>query len=232
MSNKYLQPKKYFHFLVKKIKSMVSNLENGGERVDIVFSSSALLDENEKCHLKRYQFASTYITPADTVADFACGTGYGSALLAEKAARVVGVDIDQKVIASISEKYKDTSNLSFINTDLLQIDFKDHFDCIVSFETIEHFTESDIVKLLTLFHTALKSGGTLIMSTPYMQKNDKQALRAGFHKTFFIDETKITAWLTKLGFDQLDFYYQSYAWPAVSKADVEKDFVICVARKV
>ena len=231
MSNKYLQPKKYFYYLVKKIKSLWSNLENGGERVDIVFTSSSLLDENEKCHLKRYQFASTYIKASDVVADFACGTGYGSAILAEKATRVIGIDIDKKVVDAISEKYAHTTNLSFVATDLLEIDFRNQFDCIVSFETIEHFTEADIVKLLALFHGALKSGGTLIMSTPYMQKDDKQALRAGFHKTFFINEEKITTWLTQLGFGQLDFYYQSYAWPAVSKADVEKDFVICVARK-
>ncbi len=232
MSNKYLQPKKYFYYLVKKIKGLWSNLENGGERVDIVFSSPTLLDENEKCHLKRYQFASTYITTNDTVADFACGTGYGSAILAEKAASVVGLDIDQKVIASITEKYKPIHNLSFKNTDLLKIDFKNQFDYIVSFETIEHFEESDILKLLGLFNNALKSGGRLIMSTPYMQKDDKQALRAGFHKTFFIDEEKIEHWLTTNGFGNFDFYYQSYAWPAVSKAEVEKDFVICITQKI
>lgn len=231
MRSKYLQPKKYFHFLVKKVKSVFSNLENGGERVDIVFQSPTLLNENEKCHLKRYQFASTYIHNTDDVADFACGTGYGSAILAEKAHSVIGADIDSGVITTITDKYKNIKNLSFINTDLRALSFTNKFTSIVSFETIEHFTEVEIVQLLALFNNALISGGRLIISTPYMQKNDKRALQ-GFHKTFFIDEEKISSWFTKTGFGKFDFYYQSYDWPAVSKADVTKDFIICIAYKI
>jgi cyclopropane fatty-acyl-phospholipid synthase-like methyltransferase len=231
MNSKYLQPKKYFYYVIKKIKGFFSNLENHGERVDIVFSNPVLLDENEKCHLKRYQFASECIKGTDTVGDFACGTGYGTALLATKAATVLGIDIDSRVVSKIAQKYKHTPTISFKHGDLLQIDFVEQFDRIVSFETIEHFIETDIVKLLHLFNTALKPGGMLIMSTPYMQKDDRQALRAGFHKTFFINEEKIKEWLSQSMFDTLDFYYQSYDWPAVSKADVDKDFVICIAHK-
>lgn len=229
--SKYLQPKKYFYFLVKKIKSLFSDLENHGERVDIFFKKDFLLDENEKCHLKRYNFAKSYMNETERVGDFACGTGYGSVILASKAKSVVGLDIDGRVIEKVKDRYKDVSNLEFLESDLLKMDFEAEFETIVSFETIEHLKEEDILKLLTLFHKALKPSGKLIISTPYMQKNDRQAL-AGFHETFFIDEEKIKNWMAKTGFKIRDFYYQSYDWPAVSKADVSKEFIISVAEKI
>lgn len=232
LRSKYLQPKKYFHFLVKKIKSLFSDLENHGERVDIFFKKDFLLDENEKCHLKRYNFAKSYIKESDNVGDFACGTGYGSAILATKAESVVGLDIDGRVIEKIKERYKEVHNLEFLESDLLKMDFENKFDTIVSFETIEHLKEEDILKLLALFHKALKSSGKLIISTPYMQKNDKRALQAGFHQTFFVDEKKIDGWMKESGFKVREFYYQSYDWPAVSKAEVEKEFIISVAEKI
>lgn len=232
LRSKYLQPKKYFYFLVKKIKSIFSDLENRGERVDIFFKKDFLLDENEKCHLKRYTFAKSYVKEGDRVGDFACGTGYGSAILASKAREVVGLDIDSRVISKIKERYKDTSNLKFIESDLLDLNFENEFDIIVSFETIEHLKEEDILKLLGLYNKALKPSGKLIISTPYMQKNDRQALQAGFHKTFFIDENVITGWMKKSGLIVREFYYQSYNWAALSKADVEKDFIISIAEKI
>ncbi|MFZ4499969.1 MAG: class I SAM-dependent methyltransferase [Minisyncoccia bacterium] len=230
MSNsKYLQPKKYFDFFLKKIKNVFFTLENGGERVDMVFTSPLLLSDNEKCHLKRYQFASSHIESGETVGDFACGTGYGSVILAQKAKSVVGADIDKRVIANITQKYHTIKNLSFKEADLLKLNFKEEFDCIVSFETIEHFVEDDINTVLTIFNTSLKKGGRLILSTPYMQKKDKNSLR--FHKTFCIDEQKITTLLFQHGFTNPVFFYQSYSWPAISKANVTKEFIICIAQK-
>ncbi len=231
-NNKYLQPKKYFDFIVTKIKNVFSGLENSGERVDIFFKKDFLLNENEKCHLKRYAFAESYINSGDRVGDFACGTGYGSAILASKAKSVLGIDIDGRVVKKIKERYADVPNLEFFESDLLSMSLENEFDVIVSFETIEHFKEEDILRLLNLFHKALVPGGKIIISTPYMQKNDRPALRAGFHQTFFIDEKKITEWMEKTGFKVREFYYQSYDWPVLSKADVEKDFLISIAEKI
>lgn len=113
--SKYLNPKKYFHFIISKIKNIFSNIENGGERVDIVFNSNMLLNDNEKCHLNRYLFANSLINEEDSVADFACGTGYGSAIMALKAKSVLGIDIDADVVSKIDKKYKSKGilNLSF-----------------------------------------------------------------------------------------------------------------------
>lgn len=230
--SKYLQPRKYFYYLIRKIKGVFSGLENGGERVEIFFKSKVLLDDNEKCHLERYSFVASFIGSEDSVADLACGTGYGSVMLASKAASVVGVDIDSSVIKSIKDKYVSIKNLSFLESDLLDINFENQFDYIVSFETVEHFAEEDILKLLAIFNRALRSGGKLIISTPYMQKDDERAIEMGFHKTFFIDEDKITKWMSDNGFKASEFYYQSYDHQVISASVKQKDFVICIAEKI
>jgi SAM-dependent methyltransferase len=52
-----------------------------------------------------------------TVLDFACGEGLGSALLASRAAKVIGVDIDLATIRHASEKYCLVTNATFVVRD-------------------------------------------------------------------------------------------------------------------
>ena len=56
----------------------------------------------EHCH--RYAFARRFVA-GRRVLDAACGEGYGSALLAEAADTVVGVDIDAQVVAKAATTY-------------------------------------------------------------------------------------------------------------------------------
>ncbi len=230
--SKYFRPQKYFHFLTTKIKRFFSSLENEGERVDILFSPGVLLNENERCHLARYQFAQAILSKDDHVGDFACGTGYGSIMLAKAVRYVTGIDIDGRVINKIQKKYKNIQNVIFRELDLLTLDSQEEFDTIVSFETIEHFSEKDILKLFHVFHTALKQDGLLIFSTPYMQKDDQKALDMGFHKTFFINEDKISSWMGITGFRVHLFFYQNYQSPEISRSLDKKDFIICIAQKI
>ena len=230
--NKYLDPKKYIDFTIRKIKSWTSNLENKGERVDIFNNGNIqLLTQNDKCHLARYEFVASYIPEGSIVGDFACGTGYGTIMLAKKAMSVTGVDIDATVISHIAKRYKSFSNITFVEKNLLNIDYKDVFTHIVSFETIEHFSEEDILTLLTIYKRALASGGKVIFSTPYMQEKSNQAVKMGFHKTFNISEEKIQLWLQKTGFTIEKFYYQKYSTHSLYPHLFKKDFIVCIAVK-
>src|SRR5690554_5022393 len=49
-------------------------------------------------HLATYRFAEQY-TRGKRVLDYGCGSGYGSAQIAEDATEVVGVDISEEAIA-------------------------------------------------------------------------------------------------------------------------------------
>ena len=210
-------------------------LGGGGERVDIQQSDTLNyndLDLYQKNHYKRYEYAKQYITAGSDVGDFACGTGYGSVLLATKASSVIGVDLDKDVIQAITERYKHLTNVRFVHRNLLECQFKQQFNTIVSFETLEHLKEGDIQIALNLYHKWLLPHGTIIFSTPYMQVNNTNAEKLGFHLTFGINENKIKGWLDKAGFEIIHLYYQNYDTHLIVDRLQKKDFIICVAKKV
>ena len=62
------------------------------------------------------------------VLDAACGEGYGSALLAESAAEVTGVDVSAEAVAHALQKYQ-SPGMHFIESDCLAlpVDHR-HFD--------------------------------------------------------------------------------------------------------
>ncbi len=209
-----------------------TNLDGNGERVDIFYKGNTKFDEldiYQKSHCRRYEYAKSIISPGKVVGDFACGTGYGSVMLAEKSNRVIGVDIDEKVIKEIRVRYKNIQNIEFVHANLLDLKYQSLFDYIVSFETVEHLTEDDIPKLFRVFSRALKPGGTLIFSTPYMQERSPEAINMGFHSTFYIDEEKIKRWLSANGLAPEFFKYQNYQTHNIENHIDKKDFIICAA---
>jgi SAM-dependent methyltransferase len=93
--------------------------------------------ERRQFHLDRYAFAKGYCA-GKTVLDGACGTGYGSALLGEYSARVVGVDMSAESVAYATKTYA-RNNVSFRKSFVELTPFEDNsFDVVVSFETVEH----------------------------------------------------------------------------------------------
>jgi 2-polyprenyl-3-methyl-5-hydroxy-6-metoxy-1,4-benzoquinol methylase len=233
------QLKKYFISIMKKAlgdqKEFAPWIEDHGERIFINLNKPNfyfLFDMYEKSHYKRYEYARSVIHPGDVIGDFACGTGYGSVILTQKAKKVIGADIDGIVIDYIRDLYKDVINLELIKMDLLDLNFFSTFDCIISFETVEHFEEQNIINIFKKFYDALVKNGQLIISTPYMQQKSEQALKMGFHKTFNIDENTIIGWLTNSGFVVDSILYQNYKSHVIRKTLVQKDFMVCVSHKV
>jgi 2-polyprenyl-3-methyl-5-hydroxy-6-metoxy-1,4-benzoquinol methylase len=210
-------------------------LGGDGERVDIQLQKPFnfdTLDMYQKNHFRRYEFAKEIIDYGDICGDFACGTGYGSVLVSDKASKVIGADLDEEVITAIKERYKDKTNVSFLNENLLNLKFENIFDTIISFETIEHFLEEDIKSLLKIFAKSLKENGKFIFSTPYMQEKSEAAMKLGFHFTFYIDEKKIENWLNEAGLIIENIHYQNYDTHFIKKELEKKDFIICVARRI
>ena len=130
-------------------------------------------------HVHRYVFAREMVGGLN-VLDAACGEGYGSALLAETAAAVTGVDLSAEAIAHAEARYR-APNLQFRQADCLSLPFADDsFDCIVSFETLEHLEDHE--KLLAGFRRVLRPGGFLLISTPDKAVyTDKMGNRNEFH---------------------------------------------------
>lgn len=101
------------------------------------------------------------------VLDIACGEGYGSKLIADVAAQVVGVDISEEAINYATSKYIQP-NLEFLCGSAAEIPVDGHylFDVIVSFETIEHLDEADQQRFMLEAKRLLRPDGLIFISTP------------------------------------------------------------------
>ena len=114
-------------------------------------------------HFHRYVMAGELATGRH-VLDAACGEGYGSAHLARSAATVIGVDISKEAVSHARERYR-VDNLEFQVADVCRLPFEDdQFECIVSFETLEHLEDQS--GLLNEFRRVLDPGGFLLISSP------------------------------------------------------------------
>jgi len=116
-------------------------------------------------HLARYRFAADYVS-GKIVADIACGTGYGTELLATagSAREVVGIDICQEAIDYAIQKHA-APTVRYLCQPGGSTSLPDgSIDAVVSFETIEHV--DDETGLLDEFARVLRPDGMLICSTP------------------------------------------------------------------
>lgn len=129
-----------------------------GERLERTVYTRSTID-----HLHRYALASNYVA-GQIVLDIASGEGYGSNILASKALKVFGVDIDLTTVNLASAKYN-LENIDFLVGSTSFIPLTDNsVDVVVSFETIEHHDEHD--QMMKEIKRVLKKDGLLIISTP------------------------------------------------------------------
>ena len=120
--------------------------------------------EQDRFSIGRYRFSLNFIKDGDICLDAACGSGYGSELISQKAKEVVGLEIDEHALKFAREHYQN-DKIVFRKADITQpLDLPDdYFDTIVSIETIEHISNHDA--MLGEFRRVLKPGGFLVAST-------------------------------------------------------------------
>jgi SAM-dependent methyltransferase len=114
-------------------------------------------------HQAAYRLARRY-SAGKSVLDAGCGEGYGAALLAEVADRVLGVDRDRAALAHARMRHP-LPNLRFVCADLERLGaLRERFDVVCNFQVIEHLR--DPTRLLCEFRDHLVEGGALILTTP------------------------------------------------------------------
>jgi O-antigen biosynthesis protein len=129
-------------------------------------------------HLKRYEFALPFCE-AKEVLDGACGVGYGAALLATRARRVLGVDRSGEALAYARKRYR-AANLEFAEMDLGALELEDaSFDVVCAFETIEHLDERETY--LAEVRRVLRRDGVYLVSTPQVARTT-EAPENPFHR--------------------------------------------------
>ena len=134
-------------------------------------------------HLSRYYWAIEVLKELKnveswtniSVLDIACGSGYGSYLLAlsHPDLTIIGADYDARSIAYATQAYS-CDNLSYRQFDMVTWSSVDNqplgeIDVVVSFDTIEHLLHREIA--LVNIAENLSAGGYLFFSTPTKREN-------------------------------------------------------------
>lgn len=133
-------------------------------------------------HWHRYLIARQYVRGL-RVLDVASGEGYGSHLLAQQAATVVGVDLSADAVSHATSRYP-AENLRYLAASCTDIPLPDaSFDLIVSFETIEHITQHE--QFLLEVDRLLVPGGMFIISSP---NRPEYSDRTGYKNEFHVKE--------------------------------------------
>lgn len=160
----------------------MKELEMTGERLVTSFNNHFGKFE----HLHRYALAREYVE-GKNVLDIACGEGYGTNLLSQKAKMICGVDISNETITHAKEKYQ-KYNIEFKLGSAAKIPYDNNtFDVVTSFETIEHLVEQE--EMFSEIKRVLKKDGILIMSSPEKNIYSQRDPNNKFHlKELTLDE--------------------------------------------
>lgn len=131
-------------------------------------------------HWNRYLSVLEFCRGKD-VLDAACGTGYGSSLLAREARSVIGLDISNDVIQKASVEYPRT-NLKFRVGNVTEMPLPESsIDVVLSFETIEHIPFESQRAFLKEVKRVLRPNGFFIVSTPCHEKSAENVHGNPFH---------------------------------------------------
>lgn len=112
---------------------------------------------------ERYNIAKKYCKNK-IVVDCACGCGYGSYILSEKAKYVFGYDISENAI-EFARKNWQKINISFNIFDMTKNKLPLKYDVIVCIGSIEHFN-IPIIDIIKKFKKQLKKNGILYLHYP------------------------------------------------------------------
>jgi GT2 family glycosyltransferase/glycosyltransferase involved in cell wall biosynthesis/SAM-dependent methyltransferase len=132
-------------------------------------------------HYHRYLWAARLVE-SRRVLDLGSGEGFGAAILAGSAQRVLGVDVDALTVEHSSLNYAGP-NLKFELGTALDLSAYEEgsFDAVVAFEIIEHVRDHETV--LAQITRLLSDEGILVISTPDRRMYSRASAQANpFHE--------------------------------------------------
>lgn len=135
------------------------------ERAEIKLGEMAGI-ETKLHHLRRYQFASQFLTNQDAVLDLCCGTGYGSAIMAKHALLVDGIEIDQDAVAYARENNL-APNVAFTCADITALGSIEGYNVVTMFECLDHIPKADGLRIIDMIGRQVK--GMFFASLPENQ---------------------------------------------------------------
>ena len=169
-------------------------------------------------HLARYRCALGVVKDK-IVLDIACGTGYGTQILAERAAKVYGIDVSQEAVEYAAKNYP-RKNIIYKQGDAVKTPLPDSsVDVVISLETIEHIPAPE--PFVKEVKRVLKPGGVFVVSTP----NDDEFTEGNIYHVHEFDFKTLDKVITK-NFKNFEYYFQGswFSSGVLSKKNFEGQF--------
>ncbi|HEX9231710.1 MAG TPA: methyltransferase domain-containing protein [Jatrophihabitantaceae bacterium] len=120
---------------------------------------------HENYWFRRHEAAYEALLPhlrGQLVLEIGCGEGYGAALMATVARRVIGLDYDERTIEHAAATYPQAA---FLRANLAALPVRESaFDAVASLQVIEHVWDHE--HFLGECARTLRPGGMLIVTTP------------------------------------------------------------------
>lgn len=129
-------------------------------------------DEANNVTYQRCQFTYEYVSPlikGKDALDIGCGMAFGTALMAESAATMKGIDYDKATVEDNRKRFSGIKNLTFDVVTVPPLPFPDaSFDAVTTFHFIEHIHERQT--FLKECIRVLRPGGKLYITTPNIKR--------------------------------------------------------------
>lgn len=182
------------------------------------------IDEAHKTTKAHYtqiadQYNQTFTDPSDyidqflerlddgaKILDVGCGTGNNTSYLAGKGYDVTAIDFSDDMLMHARHNYPD---LEFLKMDMRALNFDDGFyDALISAYSIIHLKKTELLSVLEIFYTVLKSEGHLYLAF-HSGASEERVETEPFNTDlqFFLnilEESEIKNLLNLVGFDVLE----------------------------
>lgn len=122
------------------------------------------MDGRVRTHRFRYHLVAGFTTSEDTVLELGCGTGYGSAILAKVAKKVIAVDIEKGNVLRCKENFA-KKNIRFSCKDAEKMEIPE-CDVACAIEVLEHLHKPE--KVINKLKKKVKK--FIVLSVPIGQK--------------------------------------------------------------
>lgn len=137
---------------------------------------------------------SKYISGAEAILDYGCGTGLLLARLAEQGYRVAGSDTSEQSLEATRHRLQGYETfLGAFTPDSLVAEGR-QFDAILAVELVEHLRDDWLDHALGILRRLLNSSGRIIVTTPNEERLERSMLRCPCCKTVFHRWQHVRTW--------------------------------------
>ena len=149
--------------------------------------------------------------PAQRILDIGCASGWFEFLCAERlASAVCAIDLEP---ATIEEAKRNAPHAEYAVGSVFALPFADEtFDGAVMFEVIEHVPRRRELAALKEVRRVLKSGGWLVLSTPYAHPVSSLLDPAWYFGHRHYSRDRITSIMAAAGFRTVDAIVRGGLW--------------------